>query len=404
MTWRRGTRDAGDRGAIVMLLAILAGTGALAALVAIGVDMGRFYFAREQVARAVRSDAAALGQQCYNHATGTGPLCASVQTLYAAAAAAAAQAGGLQTLDAVCLDTSTVPATVSASDPVTCAQPAAGGGVTVTTTPGGPASVTAKCINKVRPYVRVVLHATQAVHGFMPVLGDKVYSDCGQATWVSGYLGTTVSPFVAPAWQWNSTNTPVLLAEATSEGGGQGSRNIPNGGKTATWGNAYSPTSTFYSAPSQDLLGLNTSVLGVPADCGATVQLLLNSVQVTGQRISSTCTNDQLDSVLSDWLDSERGKSLALSGNFTDPNNSSCLQVGDCWNIQIVAFGNFRLSGYHLPKSEGDSSGGWTGSHPGEHAQAKCQNKAFCLYGTWDPTSLKFAGNNTAPSGITVLQ
>ncbi len=378
-----------------MLLAILAGTGALAALVAIGVDMGRFYGAREHVARAVRSDAQALGEQCFKRFTGTGPLCTSAQSLYEAAVASANADGGLERVVAVCVDTSTAPARLAgtASDDLTASCWGATGASDPNVGVAKP-STSAICLNKVRPYVRVVLQAAQPVRAFMPVMGDKTYSDCGQATWLNAYLGSTVTPFVAPAWQWDTSGTSVLMSEATSEGGGGGSRTVTS--ETANWGAAYSPASTVYQYSSPYLLGLDTSTLPGPPTCGSTVKLLLNSVQVTGSLISNTCVGPALGAALAAWVNSLDGWPVALAGDFTDPVNS-CIQANDCWNIRIVAFAKFHLSNYKI------GNGKWAPTMPA-NLPDKCLNQALCLFGTWDAASLKFAGNSEYINGIQVLQ
>lgn len=380
-----------------MLLAILAGTGALAALVAVGIDLGRFYAAREQVARAARSDAQALGEQCYKRFTGAGPLCTSANTLYQAAQSVAASGGGLERVVAVCVDTGTVPAAVAgtASDDLAASCWGATGAADPNISSAKP--TTSKiCLNKVRPYVRVVLQATQPAKAFLPVMGDKTYSDCGQATWSNSYLGNTVTPFVAPAWQWNATGASVMLTEATSEGGGAGSRNET--AETANWGSSYVPSSTVYTYSSPYLLGLNMSTLSGAPPCGSTVQLQLYSVQVTGQLISNTCTGTSLAIALDAWVNNSAGAPLALSGDFANPLNS-CVQTNDCWNVRIVGFGQFNLTAYKI------GSGSWL---PAAAAPPKsagtCQNQALCLYGSWDASSLKFAGNSSSINAVTVLQ
>jgi hypothetical protein len=58
-----------------------------------------------------------------------------------------------------------------------------------------------------------------------------------------------------------------------------------------------------------------------------------------------------------------------------------------------VAFGQFHLSNYKI------GNGNW--ANP---TSLKCQNQALCLLGTWDASTLKFAGNSAWANGITVLQ
>ncbi len=333
-----------DRGAVVMLVAVLAGSGALLALIALSVDAGRLFIAHNQVQSAADSTVQGVIANCQ-----VNKVCPSqVQMLQKITATLA---GSGASLVGACWDTGT---------------PILGPGGQTCTTPGDPTmafssdTFTATCptllndggvpigVGGVYPYFRVVVHSVQPVASLFLPRPDATFTACGQGVWWTGTSYKVPVVMLLPAcmlgvvgtgnnhllWQQNpASNKPPAI--------------IPGGCDPVTWGAIDPPSTRIITAPDTtnwiDELGQMLNQVCTTGNL-STVQLTINGVAASGTKLLPTvsCSAQQIAAYFNPAnAGGANPRPMALGTKLVDANNTSQVCTSNDPKQCLVVIGAF---------------------------------------------------------------
>ena len=427
-----------DRGAVVMLVAVLAGAGVLTAALALAVDIGRLLVAKSQVQAAADSTVQSIVARCLKTGCVDAVTMATVinQTVNPAEVK----------LVGACWNSSpdTSTPTVNCTSGYTSAQAAASCPV-LTNQSGQPVGPT-------DPWIRIVVTNLTPVSTVFISTGARSFTGCGQGIWWSGVTHAVPAVMLLPACQIGLIETSTLLWQKTANSNQVPVTPVsdsPPTTCTVNWGKidpnnpttnvtVNSPTTDYWTNEVGGIVGQQC----VTGDL-KTYPLVINGTTTTSTKIiaSGLCSAQQLaayfdTSTANAAIGGQNPRWMGLSGHevLASDATTDCPKNSTATNclVQVPAFAQFQLQAifdgangcWYLPTANSAVPAGspWTqanainggkkspcGSGTGSadplyaNNSQYCNAKAgkLCLWGRFSNVEVAGYGNASVP-GYTV--
>lgn len=338
--------DASDRGAVIVLVAILVAVGMVSGLLAMVADVGQLYAERRVVQNGADAAALAVAQRSAKLASGALPL--SQATVLGTQLAGANAPDGVTTVRAVCgtdglgacstlssawKDCQSVPASVRHFVRVR----------TATALPGGQD------------------HLTPLFAGFLDGSGDPQprAGACAQSEWGPASSAPITFPMLLPVCPGTVEGTPVWVADFD-----------PSDPAFTDADNCVLDGTTFTGVTKGFAFG---SFAGVPKTCMDPVQVSVGDQIPIETSVTQWC-GTTVESVLDPLIAAGTAVLVPVVGAHANQGQGQYL-------FTVLSFKSFTLLGYKVKNSTGGQapSPGWQGT--------PCQRSAkrSCLYGTFGP-------------------
>lgn len=388
-----------------MLIAIVAGVGVLAGVLAIAVDMGRAYVLKEQVVRGARATVYAIAEDCLN-----GVQCDSLDMLRTladanAAHSAAGGSGPTQFLAwAMCgkLAAEDVGPVCWGRDPDTGATLTASEALAV---------VNARCPaieSSVDTYVRLVVRSTATYASIFGNSAPTHYAGCSQAQWHRP-RASILLPTIWPAcnsdlshkgtWNWPTLGQPFMIMEDN----GTNQNRVTVDACVVQWVQDTTQNTTLASG-----LASLATITGAPCGQLTPTPVELFTTRAVGTKLKNSCSGADKTNLLNAWDQwiASGSQMMALGGPVTGNGTAPV--------VKVIAFAPFTLLDYSYGGVWDQKAAGTTGGKFPRDAAARawlashantCDDAAhICVWGKFASGSeALFAGSPAAQRWIKVL-
>ena len=339
-----------SRAGVGVIFAVLLGSGALLAVIALGLDFGRVYLEQQTLRNAASSGALALANACSNGSS----VCASQ---------ASAEAFVKDFLDTNSPDGQSGLQELCGNSPLVSCAP-------VISNPRD-CSAYQGSKNLVRVTASSVENGTPGMALFFTIQNQVELWQCAQAEWLQAGTGSisfqTQFDLGFPACDYQAGQAPVVWYQFQNIGANPG---IP---RKATCDVLVDGNLTHLVDVTNGLAGLDIPI----GNCTTPVTLNSGDVIPMGETKFSKLCNKEVETFLASAVSTGAEIPVAVLGQFV---RKSASQI----DFDIAGQTKVRILGYLISnKISGgvEPPGGWSSYPPGAPNNVKCKNANPCIYG-----------------------
>jgi Flp pilus assembly protein TadG len=357
------------KGGVVSLFAVLLGTGALIAVMALAFDFGRVYREQQELRNSANAAALAVAWAC---AYGSDD-CADESS---------AASFALQVLEDNANDGEVVLEEICGDAPLDACAPLSG------------ASMDCQAYLGDQHLVRVTAATRGSEGDFLPLFFTPTVSEvdsvqlwnCAQAEWSEGQAAEgefdTEFDLAFPICDYPGDDTPVVWFRFSNGG----NTTIPREADCVLDGEE-GGTIAF-----DDVMN-GAASLDIPVDeCDDPTTLTVGDEEEFGTANWRQLCDSEVEDYLDDVIDQEESIRVALAGEFDRQNSNNI-------DITIAGYVDIRVLGYRFSNQVSggeDPPGGWGDYPPGVPDNRQCGGTRPCIYGYYDSVPSVLAGMPSA--------